>query len=1227
MQIKIDFIDNEYGGYDQSNLLVLPSQKRKTKIKNEQKQVTRILSKKQRKKLEKIVEKKRNKEERSSILEGLKSVQISNDELKNYTSISTTQTLGLKKRKQLEKFDLKLEKSGITNYDKLDDDTRNKISSLSGVSKRKRLALLNGYNEAESSDEERNIKKKKDYNVIGFDNESSSDSDNDEDDEEDDKNNNQEENKQEKKEKSGNEWKEEDITEKMEDDNEESIDQNSKLNEILKSKEILKQRVALPLPRKPAIYVHVERDPTIQAARLKLPILAEEQIIMETINENQIIILAGETGSGKTTQVPQFLYEAGYAEKKLIGITEPRRVAAISMSKRVAKEMNLSESEISYLIRFEGNVTDKTKIKFMTDGVLMKEIESDFMLSKYSVIILDEAHERSAYTDILIGLLSRIVPLRHKKENPLKLIIMSATLRVEDFTSNTKLFRNPPPVLKVEARQYPVTIHFQKRTPDDYIKEAFKKIVKIHTKLPEGGILIFVTGQQEVNYLMRKLRKAFPYYAKNDNDRKSGKPDIKKSEEKGNNDDELKDDFEFDVKRAIKMSKKAKKNLAAKISLPKINLDNYKLPSDDTDFDLLDDREIKDGELESENEDDDDLNDVVNIETTIKQPLWVLPLYSLLSSEKQSRVFEPPPAGCRLCVVSTNVAETSLTIPNIKYVVDCGRQKTRLYDKITGVSAFIVTFTSKASADQRAGRAGRVSAGHCYRLYSSAVFADEFEDFSLPDIQKKPVDDLMLQMKCMGIDKVVNFPFPSPPDLTQLKTAEKRLILLGALEEIPTKSKNGNTEESITKVTPLGHAISAFPVAPRFGKMLALSHQKNLLPYTVCLVAALSVQEVLLEVSPDANENISLDSVRTKWANKRKTWAGIGNSKLLGDPMVLLRAVGGSEYAGSQGKFDEFCHENGLRPKAITEIRKLRIQLTNEINLNIPNANLCVDPQMKPPTDLEAKFLRQILLTGMGDQVARKIPDDEIKDKDDRRKFKYAYRCSEMEEPVFMHSSSVLRKSQPEWVIYQEVYETQNGDTRKMFMRGITAIEPEWLLLYIPKLCNIKSIKEEPQPKYNEKDGKIYCYVDATFGKIGWELPLTEIEMPFSEKACRYFGMYFLNGDVFPKLLEYKQKLKVTPSTLLKTWSNLNSYVTNFVKMLISKQINSKRKLLDIWKTNKNCKFLNFKFQSLRLKLKKKSNFYFIFTDLLQQYTDLLYGIEICEMSLIWPPIEEENDD
>lgn len=864
----------------------------------------------------------------------------------------------------------------------------------------------------------------------------------------------------------------------------ENIEENPEENEpeIEKLVEEPAELPKEPIERKPAVFVPVHRSEEVQAARLKLPILSEEQVVMEIINDNPIIVLAGETGSGKTTQVPQFLYEAGYAEKKMIAITEPRRVAAISMSKRVAYEMNLSSDIVSYLIRFEGNTTDKTKLKFMTDGVLLKEIEADFTLSKYSVIILDEAHERSVFTDILIGLLSRIVPLRQKRGNPLKLIIMSATLRVEDFTKNKQLFKVPPPVINVETRQFPVTIHFNKTTADDYVQEAYNKTIKVHTKLPEGGILIFLTGQQEVNNLVRKLRRAFPYNPPEKDDKKK-KNDAKKIDSNQNDSDD-----ELNIRKAIKKIKKSKNKLAAQMAVPKLNLDHYKLPSDDTEADLLEDAG-NDSELESDTE----LENSLALKGS--QPLWVLPLYSLLPSHRQQMVFEPPPDGTRLCVVCTNVAETSLTIPNIKYVIDCGRQKTRLYDKVTGVSAFVVTFISKAAANQRAGRAGRTSAGHCYRLYSSAKYND-FEEFAVPDIQRKPVDDLMLQMKCMGIDKVVNFPFPSPPDLLQLQVAEYKLRLLGALEDVA-----GRKDDGLTKITTLGEAISAFPVAPRFGKMLALSHQKNLLPYTVCMVAALSVQEVLIEVTnQDDNEQIVKKS---KWTTKRKAWAGSGNSLLLGDPCVLLRAIGAAEYANSTGKLNEFCRDHGLRMKAVTEIRKLRIQLTNEINLSMPDVQLCVDPKLSPPSDVQAKLLRQILLSGMPDQVARLIPQEEITDKDDRRKFKYAYKRHDMVDPVFLHSSSVLRSSRPEWVVYQEIYELQNGDTTKMFMRGVTAIESEWLLIYANPLCNIKAIKDSPPPRYNENNGKIYCHCDATFGKSGWDIPIAEIEMPVNELAFK----------------------------------------------------------------------------------------------------------------------------
>ncbi|KAH8420623.1 hypothetical protein KR009_012182 [Drosophila setifemur] len=1157
IQIDVDAVAGvSQAGYDEANALVLPSQKRATKIKVDKQQHVKILTKKQRKHLQAIVDKKKKKEGRAKLLDDLAAVQIPETELQQYTSISQVQTMGLKRLPTLDEYlARKKERQAQVQAEKAGGTRR--VNAIKG-SKRKLL----------DEEEEELEAKRRNPNILSLDDDEDESSSSDED---------------------------------------EAMPPASIPVSIpapiaapppkvvakpVKGKP--KEEAPPPVCTHQTVYVPVHRSTEVQEARLRLPILAEEQQVMETINENPIVIVAGETGSGKTTQLPQFLYEAGYAQHKMIGVTEPRRVAAIAMSKRVAHEMGLPESEVSYLIRFEGNVTPATKIKFMTDGVLLKEIETDFLLTKYSVIILDEAHERSVYTDILVGLLSRIVPLRNKRGQPLKLIIMSATLRVTDFTENERLFKIPPPVLKVEARQFPVTIHFQKRTPDDYVAEAYRKTLKIHNQLPEGGILIFVTGQQEVNQLVRKLRRTFPYHPVKEAAKKQQVEEEKKEEpEKASTSEDAADpkELEFDMKRTIRNIRKSKKKFLAQISLPKINLDDYKLPGDDTEADM---HEQEDEEAEEELDEEDDelgLEAESGVNSGTRQPLWVLPLYSLLSSEKQNRIFKPVPEGCRLCVVSTNVAETSLTIPHIKYVVDSGRQKTRLYDKLTGVSAFVVTYTSKASADQRAGRAGRISAGHCYRLYSSAVYNDSFEAFSQPDIQQKPVEDLMLQMRCMGIDRVVHFPFPSPPDQVQLQTAEQRLTVLGALEAV--KSEKADLPPAVTR---LGKVISRFPVAPRFGKMLALSHQQNLLPYTVCLVAALSVQEVLIEKGVQREEDVAPNANR--FHLKRQSWAASGNYQLLGDPMVLLRAVGAAEYAGSKGSISEFCTTNGLRQKAVTEVRKLRVQLTNEINLNVSDVQLGVDPEMKPPTDAQARFLRQILLAGMGDRVARKVPLSEIADKEERRRLKYAYNCADMEEPAFLHASSVLRQKAPEWVIYQEAYELQNGDSTKMFIRGITAIEPEWLLLYVPLLCNVRDVREDPAPRYDEASGRMYCYVDATFGRAGWELPLGEVEMPLSEKACCYFGMFLLDGKVFSRLTEFKGKLKSTPSSLIKNWSSLNDKVLRFKKALITKQIHTRQALLDQWETDPHF--------------------------LLEEYQNLLYDVALSQLTPLWPPTDKK---
>ncbi|KAM3611065.1 uncharacterized protein V6R79_012970 [Siganus canaliculatus] len=1094
--------EDKLKGVDESNALVLPAIKaKKKKILLAPSSKKRPLTKKQRKELQKVLERKEKKAQRADILNKLAEVQLPESELK---LLYTTSKLGtgdkLYQTKQLPD-EIKDGHSGP------------KISSVSGANRKRK------WNIEEDEKEEQKAEESSDLDTS---------SDEEEDKDEDTKVNETIEMSELKE--SGPSCEEDKQEAKKEEHKTEQEGENEKKNSD-------QEKVQIRKPSQPAVFIPVDRSPEVQAARLKLPVLAEEQVIMEAVRENPCVVMCGETGSGKTTQVPQFLYEAGYASGSgIIGITEPRRVAAVSMSHRVAKEMSLSTRVVSYQIRYEGNVTNETKIKFMTDGVLLKEIQKDFLLQRYSVIIIDEAHERSVYTDILIGLLSRIVPLRNKKGMPMKLLVMSATLRVEDFTDNTKLFRTPPPVIKVDARQFPVTIHFNKRTPlDDYTGEAFQKTCKIHRMLPPGGILVFLTGQAEVHNVCRRLRKAFPF-------------------RKGNM--TTGEDEEADSSEAMRKFKKAKHKKA--VSLPRIDLDNYSaLPVDEGD----EDREAGIGDEDDQDSDLDIGDDPAEAEEKADPsiPLYVLPLYSLLAPEQQAKVFRPPPPGTRLCIVATNVAETSLTIPGIKYVVDCGRVKKRFYDRVTGVSSFKVTWTSQASANQRAGRAGRTEPGHCYRLYSSAVFGD-FSLFSEAEITRRPVEDLVLQMKDLNIDKVVNFPFPTSPSAEALVAAEQLLVSLGALKEPPCTGsvKEMQRARLSCPITPLGRAMASFPVAPRYAKMLALGKQQDCLPYVIAVVAAMTVREIFEDLDRPAgseDENSKLAQRRARLTQMRRLWAGQGASLLLGDLMVMLGAVGACEYSGCTPKF---CEENGLRYKAMVEIRRLRGQLTNAVNAVCPEVGAFVDPKMAPPTEHQVICLRQIVLAGLGDHLARRVQAEDMLDP----KWVNGYKTPLMDEPVFIHPTSALFKTLPEFLVYQEIMETT-----KMYMKGVSAVEAVWVPKFLPQYCHFSLPLESPSPWFCSSTGTIQCHRSSTFFRVSWQLPAVEVEYPQGLERYKLFAKFLLEGQVCPKLKKNAGHLLSNPSIMLKTWSKLQPRTEVLLGALVSKGVDCRDALLSAWKT------------------------------------------------------------
>ncbi|OAX44313.1 P-loop containing nucleoside triphosphate hydrolase protein [Rhizopogon vinicolor AM-OR11-026] len=798
--------------------------------------------------------------------------------------------------------------------------------------------------------------------------------------------------------------------------------------------------------------VSIIRPPDVQESRMQLPIIVEEQPIMEAIMLNPVVIICGETGSGKTTQIPQFLYEAGFGDPSganpgMIGVTQPRRVAAISMASRVARELSLTSSRVSYQIRYDATVSPSTTIKFMTDGVLLRELSTDFLLSKYSVIIIDEAHERSMNTDILIGVLSRVIKLREQmwKEGtegakPLRLVIMSATLRVSDFAENTALFSSPPPVINVDARQHPVTVHFSRRTSSDYVQEAIKKAAKIHARLPPGGILIFLTGKNEIVGVCKKLEARYGRSA-------------------------------LETRKKRRQVVQASSIFADSIASdgPSVTPVHADVEAEDIELGINEQELALDVDGDNADEDpeglDSDEDDGVNAELGIDAeecdvPMHIVPLYSLLPSDKQMRVFDTPPPGHRLVVVSTNVAETSLTIPNIRYVIDCGRAKERHYDMASGIQSFQVGWISKASASQRAGRAGRTGPGHCYRLYSSALYEHYFQSFSQPEILRTPIEGVVLQMKGMNIDAVVNFPFPTPPDRQVLKKAETILTRLGALSSTPFVSQASTVSMSTIggQVTPLGKAMSLFPLSPRFSRMLVGSQQHGCLPYVISIVAAMSVGDPFLreegldddsesDGDDEGLEHIKNAALRAKEARRGRRRAFFESQQLHGslgkfnsDIFRLLSVVGAYEYSGGG---HQFCKDHFLRPKAMEEIHKLRAQLTSIAQANFQNAEVGFDKNIRPPNDIQLKAIRQLLTAAFIDQVA--VRKDLIKNNSSGMQFSTAkgvpYAAVGVSEDVFIHPSSVLANSTPpDYLIFSEVVKTS-----RTWIKGLTVINPVWL--------------------------------------------------------------------------------------------------------------------------------------------------------------------------------------
>lgn len=794
------------------------------------------------------------------------------------------------------------------------------------------------------------------------------------------------------------------------------------------------------------VHVTVDRSDETQIARAELPIIGDETSIMDLVRRNLVVILCGETGSGKTTQVPQFLYEAGWGSADpaadnpgMIGITQPRRVAAMSMAKRVGKEMQLGPDVVSYQIRYDATVSAATKIKFMTDGVLLREMSKDFLLSRYSCIIIDEAHDRTINTDLLLGLLSRVVALRRKLhfEDPakvklLRLIVMSATLRVSDFSENGRLFQIPPPVKSVEGRRFDVAIHFNRTTPEDHVADAYKKICKIHARLPNGGILVFMTSKNDIARLCNKLQMKYGTLGKPQRGQRHALPAMSNSKPSLQEDHDAED-----------------------MALGETQADDA--DNEDDEHALSDDSELSGEE-----------NEVLD-EGEVDTPMLVLPLYSQLPVAQQQRIFEEPPPGTRMCIVATNVAETSLTIPGIRYVVDCGKVKERVYDPTTGIQGFQVNWISKASAEQRAGRAGRTQSGHCYRLYSSAIFDSSFEEYPVPEIMRTSIEGIVLQMKSMNIDRISNFPFPTSPDRMALAKAEKSLKSLGGLSE-------GGV------ITAMGKTMAVFPVSPRFAKMLILSQQYDCVSYIVALVAAFSVGELFIS---DGNVELEdgVDAEAKSYMRVQKAFAALDPSS---DVFRILAALGAYEYETDK---ERFCARNYLRAKGMHEVSQLRQQIINMMAVYTDiDEKALLSSRLLPPSDKQRLVIRQIVSASFIDQVAMRA---NVLNKTSERTHEklVLYKCMSTTEEVSIHPTSGLQQKAPTIVVFQELRQSS-----RLWIKDITEVDIKWLWSLGKHLCSIARVLDQPPPKVHANGTTRDVHVIPLFRPFNMELPIVKVQ-------------------------------------------------------------------------------------------------------------------------------------
>ena len=673
-----------------------------------------------------------------------------------------------------------------------------------------------------------------------------------------------------------------------------------------------------------------------------LPVSQRKAEIQKLLSEHQVIVVAGETGSGKTTQLPKMCLELGLGHLGTIGHTQPRRIAARSVAARIAEELQTELGDlVGYKVRFNDQISDNTQIKLMTDGILLAEIQTDRFLNQYSCLIIDEAHERSLNNDFILGYLKQLLPRRPD----LKVIITSATIDVERFS---KHFNNAP-IIEVSGRTYPVEVRYRPVAEEDD-QDQLQGILNAVDELQaegRGDILIFMNGEREIRDTAEALQKQ-------------------------------------------------------------------------------------------------------NLKHT-----GILPLFARLSAQEQNKIFHP--SGLNRIVIATNVAETSLTVPGIKYVIDPGTARISRYSYRTKVQRLPIEPISQASANQRKGRCGRVSEGICIRLYSEEDFNNRPE-FTDPEILRTNLASVILQMTALGLDDIEAFPFVDAPDKRHIQDGVKLLEELGAIQpkkiklykhdgaRFPTRAKDVSANKNGTRyetsaieseekkqgweLTPIGRQLAQLPVDPRLAKMLLSAVDLGSVYEVMIIVSALSIQDP--RERPTEKQQAS-DEKHRRFADKKSDFLAFLN---------LWHYVQEQQKALTKNQFRRQCQKDFLNYLRIREWQ----DIYQQIRLAVREMGLPINSEKA-----EYQQIHTALLSGLLSHIGLKEAE--------KQQYLGARNAH-----FAIFPNSVLFKKQPKWVMAAELVETS-----KLWGRMVAEIEPEW----IEPLAEDLTKKSYSEPRWSKSRGAV----------------------------------------------------------------------------------------------------------------------------------------------------------